>query len=153
MYTQRERVKLGLLCLLLFLMLGIVAFTAVNTVVAVQNLRKQYSDVKSGDVNAIDPWMTIHVVAHIYNVPEDYLYHSLQITSPNAYRHTTIYELASHKRQSVNQVIHTIQHAILLYRKAHPKSVISAIPAILAIPAVEPRSRNPLTPTPGRMHY
>lgn len=145
MYTQSERVKLGLLCLLLFLMIGILAFTAVNTFVAVQNLREQYSDAKSGDVSTIDPWMTIHVVSHIYNVPEDYLYHSLQISYPNGYRHTTIYELASHKRQSVNQVIHTVQHAILLYRKAYPKSLIPAVGL--------PRSRKPPTPTPGRMQY
>ncbi len=145
MYTRSERVKLGLLCLLLFLMIGILAFTAANTFVAVQNLREQYSNVKSGNVNTIDPWMTIHVVSHIYNVPEDYLYHSLQISYPNGYRHTTLYELASHKRQPINQVIHTVQHAILLYRKAHPKSLIPAMGL--------PRSRKPLAPTPGRMHY
>jgi hypothetical protein len=126
-------------------MIGILAFTAMNTVQAVQNLREQYSDVKSGDVSTIHPWMTIHVVSHVYNVPEDYLYHSLQIGYPNAYRHTTLYDLASHKRQSVNQVIYTIQHAILTYRKEHPKSLT---------PATElQRSRKPLSPIPGRMRY
>lgn len=141
MYMQSERKKLTLLCLLLLLMLGIVAFTAVNTVEAIQNLREQYSDVKSGDVSAVDPWMTIHVVSHIYNVPEDYLYHSLQITYPNEYRHTTLYELASHKKQPVNQVIRVIQHAILTYRKEHPR------------PPTPVSGHGVVTPKPGRMHY
>lgn len=145
MYKSGERVKLNLLCLLLFLMIGILAFTAVNTFDAVQNLREQYSDVKSGDVSTIHPWMTIHVVSHIYNVPEDYLYHSLRLNYPNGYRHTTLYELATHKRQTVNQVIHIIQSAILTYRKAHPKSLTPA--------AGLQHSRKPLAPTPGRMHY
>ncbi|MEO8972567.1 MAG: hypothetical protein ABI406_13325 [Ktedonobacteraceae bacterium] len=145
MYTQSERVKLSLLCLLLLLMIGILAFTAMNTFQAVQNLRVQYSDVKSGDVGTIHSWMTIHVVSHIYNVPEDYLYHSLQIGYPNTYRHTTLDELATHKRQSVNQVIHIIQHAILTYRKEHPKSLTPV--------AGLPHSKKPLSPTPGRMHY
>jgi len=145
LYKPGERVKLNLLCLLLFLMIGILAFTAVNTFEAVQNLREQYSDVKSGDVSTIHPWMTIYVVSHIYNVPEDYLYHSLQLNYPNGYRHTTLYELATHKRQTVNQVIHIIQSAILTYRKAHPKSLTPA--------AGLQRDRKPLAPTPGRMHY
>jgi hypothetical protein len=145
LYRQSERVKLGLLCLLLFLIIGILAFTAMNTVQAVHNLQEQYSDVKSGDVSTIHPWMTIHVVSHIYNVPEDYLYHSLQIGYPNQYRHTTLYDLASHKRQPVNQVIHSIQHAILAYRKEHPKSLTPA--------AGQQRGKKPLTPTPGRLHY
>lgn len=145
MYTQSERVKLSLLCFLLLLMIGILAFTATNTFQAVKNLQEQYSDVKSGDVSTIHPWMTIHVVSHIYNVPEDYLYHSLQINYPNGYRHTTLSELASHKRQTVNQVIHIIQSAILTYRKAHPKSLTPTTGL--------QRSKKPLSPTPGRMHY
>jgi len=145
LYSQSERVKLGLLCLLLFLMIGILAFTALNTVQAVQNLQEQYSDVKSGDVSTIHPWMTIHVVSHVYNVPEDYLYHSLQLSYPNAYRHTTLYELASHKRQSVDQLINTIQHAILTYRQQHPRSLTPA--------TGQQRSKKPLAPTPGRTHY
>lgn len=145
MYTRSERVKLGLLCILLFLMIGILAFTAMNTVQAVKNLQKQYSGVKSGDVSTIHPWMTIRVVSHIYNVPEDYLYHSLQIGYPNVYRHTTLYELASHKRLSVNQVIYTIQHAILAYRKAHPKPLTPV--------TGQQRGKKSLSPTPGRMHY
>ena len=145
MYAQSERVKLGLLCLLLFLMIGILAFTAINTFQAVQNLQEQYSDVKSGDVSTIHPWMTIHVVSHVYNVPENYLYHSLQIDYPNQYRHTTLYELASHKQQSVNQIISTIQHAILTYRKEHPKSLTPAMG--------QPRGKKPQSPTQGRMHY
>jgi hypothetical protein len=144
LYTLSERVKLSLLCLLLLLMLGVLAFTAVNTFQAVQSFRQQYSEVKAGDVSTIHPWMTIHVVSQIYKVPEDYLYHSLQISYPNEYRHTTLYELASHKQQPVDQVIHTIQHAILTYRKIHPKSSAPA--------AGRKQDKNPPSPTPGRMH-
>jgi hypothetical protein len=145
LYTRNERITLALLCLLLFLMIGILAFTAMNTVQAVHNLQEQYSDVKSGDVSTVHPWMTIHVVSHIYNVPEDYLYHSLQIAYPNQYRHTTLYDLASHKRQSVNQVISVIQHAILTYRKEHPKTLTPT--------TGQQRSKKPLSPTSGRVHY
>lgn len=144
MYTLSERVKLSLLCLLLFLMFGVLTFTAVNALQAVQSFQRQYSEVKAGDVSTIHPWMTIHVVSQIYKVPEDYLYHSLQISYPNEYRHTTLYELASHKRQPVDQVIHTIQHAILTYRKIHPE--------ILKPAAGRKQDKNPPSPTPGRLH-
>lgn len=125
-------------------MLGIVAFTAMNTYDAVQNLREQYNDVKSGDLSTIHSWMTVHMVSHIYQVPEDYLYQSLHISYPNTYRHTTLYELANHKQQSVDEVIHIIQRAILTYRKQHPNYSTPV--------SGTPRSRKTLTPTPGRLH-
>lgn len=145
MYALSERVKLSLLCLLLFLMLGVLAFTAVNAFQAVQSFQQQYSKVKAGDVSTIHPWMTMHVVSQIYKVPEDYLYHSLQISYPNTYRHTTLYELASHKRQPVDQVIHTIQQAILTYRKTHPKS-LTPTPG-------RKQAKKPPSPTSGRLPW
>jgi hypothetical protein len=133
-----ERVKLSFLCLLLLLMLGILALTAVNTLQAVRSFQQQYSAINAGDVSTIHPWMTIHAVSRIYHVPEDYLYSSLHIGSPAVLRHVTLYEIASRKRQPVDQVIRAIQHAILAYRKGHPRFLT---------PSPAPK---PLSPTPGR---
>jgi HAMP domain-containing protein len=132
LYSLSERAKLGLLCVLLLLMFGIVAFSAENTLQAAQSLRQQYSAVKAGDVSAIRPWMTIHVISHIYHVPENYLYHSLNIDNPALFRHATLNKIANRKRETVNSVIHSVQLAISAYREAHPQ-----------IP----------TPTPGRSRY
>ena len=118
--TVNERAKLGLLCILLLFALLFTAFTAANTLHAMRNLQQQYSSVKAGDVSTIRPWMTIHAISHIYHVPEDYLYRSLDTRDTGSLHHATLFEIASRKRQSVNQVIHTIQHAILTYRKGHP---------------------------------
>ena len=60
-----ERAKLRLLLLLLLLMLGFLAFTTATTLQAAQNFQQQYSAVKTEDVNAIHPWMSIHVISHI----------------------------------------------------------------------------------------
>jgi hypothetical protein len=141
LYAPSERAKLGLLCFLLLLMLGFLAFTAVNTVQAVRSFQQQYSAIKTGDVQAIRPWMTIHVISHVCHVPEDYLSRSLKIDN----HHATLYEVAARKRQPVNQLIHTIQHAILAYRKEHP-DLLTPTPAQHA-------DRRPLSPTPGRTNY
>ena len=115
-----ERTKLSLLCFLLLLMLAILAFAAFNAFQSVQSFQQQYNDIKTGDVNAIRPWMTIHAISHIYHVPEDYLYRSVHAGSPGILRHVTLYEIANRKRQSEGQVIRTIQHTILAYRKEYP---------------------------------
>jgi hypothetical protein len=138
-----ERVKLGMLCVLLLLALGCVAFTAVNTVQAMRNLQRQYSGVRVGDVSTIRPWMTIRAVSHVYHVPEDYLYRSLDIANTNSSHHATLYEIASRKRWSVEQTLRAIQHAIVAYRKGHP-------------PLAPPTPRSPkqhLSPTPRRTKY
>jgi hypothetical protein len=114
-----ERARLALLCLLLLIMLGVLVFAAVNTVQAVKNFQHQYIAVKSQDVSAIHPWMTIHVVSHIYHVPEDYLYRTLNLPDTPATRHMTLDTIAHHKKQTTNQVIHTLQQAIVKYRKEH----------------------------------
>src|SRR5437588_11953234 len=101
-------------------MLGVLAFAAFNAFQSVESFQQQYNAVKTGDVDAIRPWMTIHAISHIYHVPEDYLYHSVQAGSPGTLRHVTLYEIANRKRQPVNQVIYTIQYTILAYRKEHP---------------------------------
>ena len=137
-----ERIRLGLLCLLLACTLALLAYTSVNTYQAVQNFQNQYSEVKEGDVSTIHPWMTIRAISRIYHVPEDYLYQSLNIPSVEPLRHATLYDIATHKKQSVNQVIHTLQYAIISYRKKHPASP-TPVPT-------RRTGRYPRAPTPGR---
>lgn len=139
-----ERVKLGLLCLLLLLTLSALAFTTANAFQAARSFQRQYSAVKSGDVNAIHPWMTIHVVSSICHVPEGYLYRSLGMKYSVMLRHATLYELADRKHQPVDQVVRTVQHAVLTYRKEHHHISSPTPPGHNA--------RRPL-PTPGRAHY
>lgn len=138
--TRAERIRLALLCLLLLLMLGVLAFAAVNTIEATQTFQKQYKAAKSGDVSAIHPWMTIRVVAHIYHIPEDYLYSSLKLKDSPALSHTTLYEIAGKKRQPVRQVIYTLQQAIAIYRRTHPRT---------STPTPTPRARD-AAPRSGR---
>ena len=140
-----ERVKLGLLWLLLLLMLGVLTFTAADAFQAVRSFQKQYSAVKTGDVSTVHPWMTVHVISHVYHVPEDYLCGSLQIGTPGSVRHVTLYEIANRKRQPVDQVIRTIQHAIVVYRKEHPH-FLTPTPSL----HIDVRS---LSPPPGRVEY
>ena len=141
LYTLSERVKLSFLFLLLLLMLGTMAFTAVNTIHAVRSFQQQYKAVRTEDVHAIHPWMTIHVISDIYHVPENDLYRSLNTGSPKVLRHATLYDIANRKRQPVDQVIRTIQHAILVYRIKHPP-----------MPTPQHNIR-PAVPTPGRTKY
>lgn len=156
-----ERARLALLTLLLLVVLGVLAFATFNTLQAVRSFQQQYNEVRTGDVSAIHPWMTIHVISHIYNVPEDFLYRTLQIGSTVSSRRETLYEIATHKRQSVDQVIHDIQHAILMYRKQHPPRVrpsptLTPTPRLMPIMTVTPKSARTRTPTvtpsstPGR---
>ena len=119
MYVLSERVKLGLLWLLLIFMLGVLTFTAVGTFQAVRSFQKQNSAVKTGDVSAVHPWMTVHVISHVYHVPEVYLCSTLRIGTPSSVRHVTLYEIANRKKQPVDQVVRTVQHAILTYRQEH----------------------------------
>lgn len=114
-----ERVKLSVLSVLLLLALAISAFAMANTFQAVRNLQLRNHDVKVGNVSTICAWMTVPTVSRIYHVSEDYVYRSLEISSPSSYHHATLYEIAKRKQQPVDQVIHTLQQAILSYRKQH----------------------------------
>jgi len=143
-----ERAKLGLLCFLLLLMLGILALTAVNTYHAVQSFQNQNSELQEGDVSTIHSWMTIHVISHIYHVPEVYLEHTLQINSPEILRHATLNQIAGRKRQPVTQVIRTLQNAILTYRKQHPH--VTPTPEPTQHTGIKPRA---FTPTPKTALY
>lgn len=139
-----ERAKPGLLFLLLLFMLGFLAFTTANTLQAAQNFQRQYSAVKTEDVNAIHPWMSIQVVSHLYHIPENYLDSSLNISNTDKLHRATLYELANHSRQSPDQVIRTLRYAILKYRREH-HPIVPTIPARHA-------KRHPL-PTPGGTQY
>jgi hypothetical protein len=115
-----ERIKLSVLSALLLLALVISAFTIGNTVQAVRNLQLRNHDVKVGNVSTIRAWMTVPAISRIYHVPEDYVYHSLDTPNHVSYHHMTLYEIAYLKHKPVDQVIHTLQHAILIYRQQHP---------------------------------
>ncbi len=119
MGSLSERARLALLCLLLLVMLGVLVFAAINTVQAVKNFQHQYTAVRTQDVSAIHPWMTIHVVSHIYHVPENYLYSTLGLPDTTSTRHMTIDTIAHRKKQTTTQVIHTLQQAIVKYRNEH----------------------------------
>ena len=137
-----ERVKLSALSVLLLLALAISAFASANTFQAVRNLQLRNHDVKVGNVSTIRTWMTVPTISRIYHVPEDYMYHSLEISSPASYHHVTLYELANRKHQPVDQVIHTLQHAILIYRQQHPSITMPS--------RVYHSSKNHLAPVSGR---
>ncbi len=128
MHALSERARLSLLSLLLLLILGFLAFTAVRAFQAFHTFQQQYSAVKAGDVSTMRPWMTIHDISHVYHVPENYLYRSLTMGNPAQFRHATLYQIANHKRQSVDQVISTAQHAILAYRRHHSALLIPVLP-------------------------
>jgi hypothetical protein len=117
---KEERKKLGLLCLLLFLMLCLLAFMMVRTVQEVRNFQQQNKAVKAKDVSTIRSWMTVPVVSHVYEVPEDYLYRELNVHNTSATRHATLNVLANTTHRPVDQVIKTLQRAIIHYRQAPP---------------------------------
>jgi len=117
---MNERIKIGILSALLLFVLAFSVFAMVNTYKAVQALQVRNHDVRMGNVSTIRSWMTIPAISRIYHVPEDYIYRSLDITTPAPYHHATLYEIANRKQKPVDQVIRTLQHAILLYRKQHP---------------------------------
>lgn len=143
--TLSERAKLNLLSFLLVLILGLLAITALRAFQAVHNFQQRYSEVKAGDVSTMRPWMTIHVISRVYHVPENYLYRSLTINNTDQLHHATLYQIAAYKRQSVDQVIITAQHAILAYRKHYTSFVRPVL--------LHPTNGDPLLPMPGRATY
>lgn len=122
-----ERARLNFLSVLLLLALGIVTLTVVNTLQAVNDFRQENNATKAGDVTTIRPWMTIHVISRVYHVPEDYLDSSLQVAKADPLHHATLYEIAAHKRQPLDRLIHKLQYAILSYRKEHSVSSLSLL--------------------------
>ncbi len=125
-----EDKKLKLICVLLLFMLGLLAFCAIETVQAMRSFQHQYNAVKMGDVSTVHPWMTVHVISHVYHVPENYLGDQLTISNPDQLRHSTLYEIAAHKRQPVARIVHTVQQAILVYRKSHSSALFAPLPFV-----------------------
>lgn len=121
---MREQAKLGLLCLAFLLVLGIAILMIANAIQAVHSLQQQNNEVKAGDVSTIRPWMTLHVISRVYHVPESSLDQSLGIARTDPLQRTTLYEIAASRRRPVEQIIHTLQQAILTYRKEHLHSSV-----------------------------
>lgn len=115
-----SRTKLVLLLsVLLFLAIGSTAFAATATMRTFEMVQQQHTLARRGDVRSIRPWMTIPYIARTYHVPENYLYRSLSVMTAHPPRRTTLYALAAHSKRPVNDLIHTLQKAILTYRKQH----------------------------------
>ncbi len=112
--------KIALLGLLLALALGLLAFTAIQTVQQIRSFQQHSRAVRAGDVHTVRPWMTVHTVSHIYHVPENYLYQELDIHDAASMHRSTLDTIAKTKHKPVNNVIQTVQHAILTYRQTHP---------------------------------
>jgi hypothetical protein len=112
--------KLVIVSVLLALALGITAFFASETLQAFQEFQQQHALILAGDVRSIRPWMTIPYIAHTYHVPQSYLYQSLHIADTQPPRHATLHALAIRYNRSENELIHTLQNAILVYRRHHP---------------------------------
>ncbi len=122
MRRLNERGMLVLLCLLLLVTIGFLAFATMQTVQQVRSFQEHSHAVKAGDVSTVSSWMTIHAVSRIYHVPESYLNQELGIRNPETVRHATLNTLAKTSHKPVNTVIHTVQRAIVTYRKTHPYS-------------------------------
>ncbi|MBE3561455.1 MAG: hypothetical protein IMW89_19875 [Ktedonobacteraceae bacterium] len=114
-----QKSKTILLLLLLVLSLSGAIYTAKAAIGAVGGLHAQQKLYQSGDVRAIRPWMTIAYIAHTYHVPESYLYQALGIKDRRQYQ-GTLQTIAGRLKRPVNDIIHSVQQAILAYRKQHP---------------------------------
>lgn len=116
---MNARVKPIILSVLFCLAFGATVVAAVTTFKAIQQFREEHALTASGDVSTIRPWMTVPFIAHVYHVPENYLYQSLHIANPQPVQHATLRVLADRSSRPVNDVIHDLQKAILIYRKQH----------------------------------
>ncbi|MDQ6659942.1 MAG: hypothetical protein M3Z24_03125 [Chloroflexota bacterium] len=119
MNVLSSRRKLVLTGILFVLIVAVTIAAAVATVQTFHNLQRQNALATAGDVHTIRPWMTIPYIAHVYHVPESYLYRSLHLTDAHPPRHMTLQELALRSQRPVNDLIHTIQGSILTYRQQH----------------------------------
>lgn len=125
MVSLNARIKVALLVVLTLLALGTVAFAAITTVQAFHNVQQQHIRARSGDVQAIRPWMTVHDIAHIYHVPENYLYRALNIKDPTSFRREDLTLLANRQHRPVDAIIHTLQASILTYRRDPPRASLT----------------------------
>ena len=118
--TLRARTSLILTGALLVLSL-IASILAIHaTMGAVHSFQKESTMTSAGDVQTIQPWMTIPYISRIYHVPEPYLYRNLLPPTEQPLPHETLHALATRDKQSVDTVVRTVQTTILNYRKTHP---------------------------------
>ena len=110
------RVKLILLGVLLCLAVAGAVIATIATVQAFQRFQQRHHLVVTGDVRAIQPWMTIHHISIVYHVPENYLYESVNIPKSHNER-LSLTLLAEQYKRPVNELIRQVQVAILLYRE------------------------------------
>jgi hypothetical protein len=111
------RSRLFVTSILLCLALGATIFCAFQTIRAIQRFQYARSLAYQGDVNAIQPWMTIHYISHVYAVPERYLVGSLNVTDTRPVAHVPLRTLAVRYNRSVDGIIRDLQIAIKAYRK------------------------------------
>jgi hypothetical protein len=114
------RTRIIIVSVLLVLALGSTVFAAASTVQAFYMFQQQHTLAKEGDVRTIRPWMTVPYISRIYHVPQSDLYSALHQAGLQPEQHTTLHALSLRCHCPVNSVIHTVQEAILTYRRQHP---------------------------------
>ena len=121
MQLLSTRSKLFVTSILLCLALGATIFCAAQTVRAIQRFQLARSQVAQGDVNDIQPWMTIHYISRVYAVPEGYLTVYLNITDSRSVSYIPLRSLAVRYNRPLDGLIRELQIAIKTYRKQNPQ--------------------------------
>ena len=116
MQQLSTRSRLFVTSILLCLALAATIFCAFQTVRAIQRFQQTRSLATQNDVNAIQPWMTIHYISRAYSVPEWYLTKHLNITDSRPVSHVPLRTLAVRYNRSVESIIRDLQTAIKAYR-------------------------------------
>ena len=114
------RIRVAVLLVMLLVGCGLTCLAATSTIQAVNNWRQDVQLSQAGDVHLIHYWMTIPSVAHLYHVPENYLFQSLRLKSDVQTRRNTLENIAIDKKQPVSKIITTLQKAVETYRSTHP---------------------------------
>jgi hypothetical protein len=116
MTVRAKFILLGVLCAVA---LGATVWAAALTYQAFESWHQHYLMVQAGDVRTIRSWMTLPYIAHVYRVPTDYLYVWLDVPETSSTRHVTLEEIAEIQQKPIDQVIQSVQTAILTYRSQH----------------------------------
>jgi hypothetical protein len=111
------RSRLIVTSILLCLALAATIFCAVQTVRAIQRFQLAHLQIVQRDVNAIQPWMTIHDISRLYGVPEGYLIQHISITDARQISRVPLRTLAVRYNRSVDGIVRELQIAIKAYRK------------------------------------
>jgi hypothetical protein len=116
--AHRSQIRLlTIICLCMLSLFGTI-YAAHSTMAAFQAFKQQQTQYQQGDVHSIRSWMTITYIAHTYHVPTSCLDQALNITGKREER-DTLQTLASHRKRPVNELIISVQQAILAYRQDH----------------------------------